>query len=64
MLDVTLDENDVLEYVEGKVPEPPENAFSTINSKYKKCEVKAKIIIIGSLRDHLIIYISNLKRLG
>ena len=44
-LDVTLDENDVLEYVEGKVPEPLENASTALKAKYKKGEIKAKDII-------------------
>lgn len=57
-----LDENDVLEYVEGKVPRLPENASAATKAKYKKCEIKAKKIIIDSLRDHLIVYISKLKK--
>ncbi len=61
-LDVTLDENDVLGYVEGKVPKPLENASTAIKSKYKKGEIKAKNIIIDSLREHLIFYILKLKK--
>lgn len=48
-LEVTLDENDVLEYVEGKVPVPPENAIATAKSKYKKGDLKAKKINIDVL---------------
>lgn len=51
-----------MEYVEGKVPKPPENAFVAAKFKYKKGEVKAKKIIIDSLRDHLITYVSKLKK--
>lgn len=57
---MTWDENDVLEYMEGKVHEPPENAFVYLKSKYNKGEIKSKKIIIDSLLDHLIIYISKL----
>jgi len=35
-LEVILDENDVLEYVEGKVREPPQNALVATKSKNKK----------------------------
>ena len=57
-----MNENDVLEYVEGKVPEPLENAFAAVKAKYKKGEIKENKIIIDSLRDHLLTYISKLKK--
>jgi len=58
---VTLDEYGVLEDVEGKISSPPENAPQAAKSKYKKGDIKAKKIIIDSLRDHLHVYISSLK---
>lgn len=58
---MTLEENDVLEYVEGKVLKPLVNAF-VAKSKYKKCEVKAKKIVFDSLKDHLITYGAKLKK--
>lgn len=61
-VDLNLEENDVLEYVEGKEPEPLENYSATIKSKYNKGEVKAKKIIIESLRDHLVTYVAKLKK--
>lgn len=57
-----MDENDVLEYVEGKVLEPPENAPAVAKAKYKKGEIKSKKIIIDSLGDHLLTYIAKLKK--
>lgn len=49
---MTLDENNVLYYVEGKVLEPSENASTVIKAKYKRGELKAKMITIDSLKDH------------
>lgn len=60
-INVTLDEYDVLAYVEGKILASPENAPQAVKSKYKKAEIKAKKIIIDSFRDHLLVYISSLK---
>lgn len=60
-LEMALDENDALEYVEGKVPEPPKNAHVASKSKYKKGEIKTKKIIIYSLKDHLPTYIGKLE---
>lgn len=56
-----LDEYDVLEYVEGKISPPLENASQAIKFTYKKGEIKAMKITIDSLRDHLLVYISSLK---
>ena len=60
-LGVILDDNDVLEYVQGKVLEPPTNASAAIKSRYKKGDLKAKKIIIDGLQDHFIVYVGNLK---
>jgi len=61
-LEVILYENDILEYVEGKVPEPPENAPVVAKSKYKKDEIKAKEILIDSLKDHLLTYVGKFNK--
>lgn len=58
---VTLDEYDVLEYVEGNISVPPENSPQVVKSEYKKGEIKDKNTVIDSLRDHLLVYISSLK---
>ena len=61
-LDITLEEHDVLEYVEGEVAEPAKTSNVVIKARYKKGEVNAKKIILDSLGDHLITYISNMKK--
>ena len=53
-LDITLEEHDVLEYVEGEIKEPTENSNVAIKVRFKKREVKAKKIILDSLGDHLV----------
>jgi len=61
-LEVILDDNDVLEYVEGKVPEPLKNALASTKSRYKKGELKVKKILIDSLKDHFFPYVGKLKK--
>ena len=41
-LEIIDDNNDVFEYIQGKVLEPLENAFDTAKNKYKKAELKEK----------------------
>ena len=43
-LDLTLEEQEVLDYVKGKIPEPPSNAPAATKNKYTKGEVKVKKI--------------------
>ncbi len=38
-INVTLDGYDVMEYMEGKILSPPENASQVAKSKYKKVEI-------------------------
>ena len=59
-LDLTLEEQDVMDYVQGKITEPPSNAPATAKTKYKKGEVKAKKIIRDSIHKHLVACISDL----
>ena len=59
-LDVALEEHEVLDYVQGKVAEPPSNALAIVKTKYKKGEVKAKKILVDSIQKHLVAYISDL----
>lgn len=61
VVEAILDDNDVLEYVEGKVPEPPENAPTAIKAKYNKGDIKAKKILTDSLKDHFPTYIVKLE---
>jgi len=61
-LELILDKTDVLEYVEGKVIVPVENAPLAAKSKYKKGELKDKKILIDGLQDHLLVYVGSLKK--
>ena len=57
-LDLTLEEQDVMDYVQGKILEPPSNAPAATKTKYKKGEVIAKKIIRDSIHKNLVAYIS------
>eukprot|EP00253_Pinus_taeda_P005051 PITA_05051 len=59
-LDLTLEEQDIMDYVQGKISEPSSNAPTVAKTKYKKGEVKAKKIIGDSIHKHLVAYISDL----
>lgn len=61
-VDITLEEHDVWEYVEGTIADPPQNASAAVNSKYKKGEIKARKNILDSLSDHLITYVFRFKK--
>jgi hypothetical protein len=52
-----LEENDLEDFVKEEVPEPDEDEAK---EKYKKNLVKEKIIIIDSIKDHLIPHVSSL----
>eukprot|EP00253_Pinus_taeda_P023066 PITA_23066 len=58
---LTLEEKEVMDYVQGKIPEPPSNAPAAAKTKYKKAEVKVKKIIKDSIDKHLVACISELK---
>ena len=60
-LDLTLEENDAMDYVKGRVEEPPSNAPAVAKTKYDKGEFKAKKIIIDSIHKLLVAYISDLE---
>jgi predicted DNA-binding ArsR family transcriptional regulator len=53
-----LEENDLKDFVKEEVPEPDEDEAK---SKYKKNLVKAKRIIVNSIKDHLILHVSSLR---
>ena len=50
-----------MDYVKGGVVEPPLNALVVAKTKYKKCEAKAKKMIIDSIQKHLVAYIYDLE---
>lgn len=57
-LQIIADDNDVWEYIQGKVLEPLENAPTAAKNKYKKGELKAKKIIA---KVYKIIYLPMLE---
>ena len=59
-LDLTLEEHEVLDYVQGKVVEPTSNAPFSTKTKYIKCEVKENKILVDSIQNHLVSFISDL----
>ena len=59
-LDLVLEDQDVMDYVQGKIQEPPSNATAATKTKYRKGEIKAKMIIQDSIHKHLVAYISEL----
>jgi hypothetical protein len=52
-----LEDNDLEYFVKEEVPEPEEDVAK---AKYKKSLVKAKRIIVDSIKDHLIPRVSSL----
>ena len=60
-LDLILEEHDAVDYVQGKLVEPPSNAPDAAKTKYKKGEVKAMKIIVDSIHKPLIAYICGLE---
>ena len=59
-LDLTLEDQDVMDYVQGKITEPSYKAPVATKTKYQKWENKAKKIIKDSIHKHLVAYISKL----
>ena len=49
-----------MDYVQGKIQEPPSTATVAAKSKYKKGEIKAKLMIRDSIHKSLVAYISEL----
>ena len=45
ILDLTLEENDVVDYVKGRVVEPPSNAPTAAKTKYKKVRSKLRKLL-------------------
>jgi len=59
-LDLTLEEQEVLDHVRGGIVEPPSNASAIARNKWTKGEVKARKIIQGSIDKCLVAYVSEL----
>ena len=41
-LDLVLEDQDVMDYVLGKIQEPPSNAVAATKTKYRKGEIKQR----------------------
>ena len=59
-LDLNLENQDVMDYVQGKIQEPLSTATVATKTKYKKGEIKAKLMIRDSIHKSLVAYISEL----
>eukprot|EP00253_Pinus_taeda_P002162 PITA_02162 len=59
-LDLTLEEQEVLDHVRGRIIEPPSNASVAARNKWTKGEVKAKKIIQDSIDKRLVAYVSEM----
>ena len=59
-LNLTLEDQGVLDHVRGNIVESPSNASSTARNKWKSGEVKAKKIIRDSINKRLVDYVSEL----
>jgi len=59
-LDLTLEEQEVLDHVRGGIVEPPSNASVAAKNKWTKGEVKARKIIRDSIDKCLAAYVSEL----
>eukprot|EP00253_Pinus_taeda_P001425 PITA_01425 len=59
-LDLTLEEQEVLDHVRGGIVEPPSNASVAARNKWTKGEVKERKIIWDSINKCLVAYVSEL----
>ena len=60
MIDLNLIENEVMEHVKGSITKPPKEDSQAL-ARYMKGEVRAQRILIESIKDLLIPYVSKLK---
>ena len=60
ILDLKLEDHDLLDHVTRKIQEPPSNASAAVRNKYKKGEIRAKLLIRESINKSLVAYISEL----
>ena len=54
ILDLKLEDQDVMDYVQGKIQEPASTATIVAKTKYKKGEIKAKMMIKESIHKSLV----------
>ena len=60
MVRLILEENGLLNFIKNEVPEPEE---AKAKEKHKKDVIRAKRIIVDSIKDHLILIVSYKDRL-
>lgn len=58
-IDLVTIENEVMDYILGKVPKPNKDKTQEV-VKYNKGEVRAHRIFLESIKDHLISFVSDL----
>ena len=61
-LDLALEDQDLMDYVQGNIQEPPSNEIVVTKMKYRKWEIKSMIIIQDSIHKHLVSYIYESKK--
>ena len=54
ILDLKLEDQDVMDYVQGKIQEPPSTATVAAKTKYMKGEINAKLMIRDSIHKSLV----------
>ena len=59
-LDLTLEEQEVLDHVRGRIVEPPSNASIAARNKWTNGEVKERKIIRDFIDKRLVAYVSEL----
>lgn len=59
-IDLILSEQEVMEYVTGEVIEPEKDKTKEL-ARYQKGEVRAQRIIVESIKDSLVPFVTNLK---
>lgn len=57
-LTLVLEENDILSYMEEEVPEPQKESEKFL---WKRNQTKARKIVVDSLKNHLVLHVSELK---
>jgi len=58
--DLNLIEDEVMDYIKGSIAQPPKED-APAHAKYMKGEIRAQRILIESIKDSLIPYVSKLK---
>ena len=59
-MDLNLEDQNVMDYVPGKIQDPPSTATVATKTKYKKGEIKSKLMIRDSIHKSLVAYFSKL----